>query len=164
MNTASKKAFTMIELIFVIVITGILASIVIPKLAATRDDAESVSCVSAAGQLISELSANYTRKGFVSFSNTNIQDMTNISTGGANSQGIVEIGTTKLANNGDLIRYECSHETVMTVTIARSGADFNLSVTSPDPATLTAPAAVKASTGLLEKISGLVVSPKVYQL
>jgi len=35
-----KKAFTMIELIFVIVVIGILASVTIPKLAVTRDDAE----------------------------------------------------------------------------------------------------------------------------
>ena len=35
-----KNAFTMIELIFVIVILGILAAIAIPKLAATRDDAQ----------------------------------------------------------------------------------------------------------------------------
>ena len=35
-----KKAFTMIELIFVIVILGILAAVAIPKLAATRADAE----------------------------------------------------------------------------------------------------------------------------
>jgi len=35
-----KKAFTMIELIFVIVILGILAAVAIPKLAATRTDAE----------------------------------------------------------------------------------------------------------------------------
>jgi general secretion pathway protein G len=34
-----KKAFTMIELIFVIVILGILAAVAIPKLAATRSDA-----------------------------------------------------------------------------------------------------------------------------
>ena len=33
------KAFTMIELVFVIVVMGILAAIAIPKLAATRDDA-----------------------------------------------------------------------------------------------------------------------------
>jgi len=37
-----KKAFTMIELIFVIIILGILTSIAIPKLNATRDDAENV--------------------------------------------------------------------------------------------------------------------------
>jgi prepilin-type N-terminal cleavage/methylation domain-containing protein len=36
----SRKAFTMIELIFVIVILGILAAVAIPKLAATRTDAE----------------------------------------------------------------------------------------------------------------------------
>jgi general secretion pathway protein G len=35
-----RYAFTMIELIFVIVVLGILAIIAIPKLAATRDDAE----------------------------------------------------------------------------------------------------------------------------
>ena len=36
----SKNAFTMIELIFVIVILGILAAVAMPKLAATRTDAE----------------------------------------------------------------------------------------------------------------------------
>jgi len=34
-----KKAFTMIELIFVIVIIGILVSVALPRLASTRDDA-----------------------------------------------------------------------------------------------------------------------------
>ncbi len=39
MQTSSKKAFTMIELVFVIVVIGILSAIAIPKFAATRDDA-----------------------------------------------------------------------------------------------------------------------------
>lgn len=36
----SKNAFTMIEVVFVIVILGILAAVAIPRLAATRTDAE----------------------------------------------------------------------------------------------------------------------------
>ena len=39
MKMSNSKAFTMIELIFVIVVIGILSAIAIPKLAATRDDA-----------------------------------------------------------------------------------------------------------------------------
>lgn len=35
-----RKAFSMIELVFVIVVLGILAAIAIPKFAATRDDAQ----------------------------------------------------------------------------------------------------------------------------
>ena len=35
----NKKAFTMIELVFVIVILGILAGVAVPKLSVTRDDA-----------------------------------------------------------------------------------------------------------------------------
>ena len=39
MKTQQRKAFTMIELVFVIVILGILSSIAISKMAVTRDDA-----------------------------------------------------------------------------------------------------------------------------
>jgi general secretion pathway protein G len=39
MYKAQRAAFSMIELIFVIVIIGILSAIAIPKFAATRDDA-----------------------------------------------------------------------------------------------------------------------------
>ena len=39
MGSSSQKAFTLLELTFVIVIIGILSAIAIPKFAATRDDA-----------------------------------------------------------------------------------------------------------------------------
>lgn len=39
---SKRNAFTMIELIFVIVVLGILAAIAIPRLAVTRDDAQIV--------------------------------------------------------------------------------------------------------------------------
>ncbi|MFH0710515.1 MAG: prepilin-type N-terminal cleavage/methylation domain-containing protein [Pseudomonadota bacterium] len=40
MSYYKRKAFTMIELVFVIVVLGILAAIAIPKLSSTRDDAQ----------------------------------------------------------------------------------------------------------------------------
>ena len=58
-----KKAFTMIELIFVIVILGILASVAIPRLASTRTDAEIATTVSNIRTLISDLSSYYVVKG-----------------------------------------------------------------------------------------------------
>ncbi len=41
-----RSAFTMVELVFVIVVLGILASIAIPKLAASRDDAHVTRAIS----------------------------------------------------------------------------------------------------------------------
>ncbi len=38
-NISTKNAFTLVELIFVIIIIGILGAVAIPRLAATRDDA-----------------------------------------------------------------------------------------------------------------------------
>ena len=59
-----KKGFTMIELIFVIVILGILASVAIPKLAATRDDAEISRAAANIRTLVTDLGAYYTAKGY----------------------------------------------------------------------------------------------------
>lgn len=39
MKNRNRKAFTMVELVFVIVVIGILSAIAVPKFAATRDDA-----------------------------------------------------------------------------------------------------------------------------
>lgn len=40
MSSIKRNAFTMIELVFVIVVLGILAAVAIPRFAATRDDAQ----------------------------------------------------------------------------------------------------------------------------
>ena len=72
-----KKGFTMIELIFVIVILGVLASVAIPRLAATRDDAEVAKAATNLTTAVSDLTAYYTAKGhFRSGSNTNAGNVT----------------------------------------------------------------------------------------
>jgi general secretion pathway protein G len=58
-----KRGFTMIELIFVIVIIGILAVIAIPKLNATRDDAKVVTELQNISTCIQDIGAQYTATG-----------------------------------------------------------------------------------------------------
>ena len=58
-----KKGFTMIELIFVIVILGILASVAIPRLAATRTDAEVAATVANLRTLLNDVASYYAVKG-----------------------------------------------------------------------------------------------------
>ena len=72
-----KKGFTMIELIFVIVILGILASVAIPRLAATREDAEISAAVANLRTLVSDVTAYYTAKGEFG-STTKWSEITNV--------------------------------------------------------------------------------------
>ncbi len=151
-TTSMRKGFTMIELIFVIVIIGILAAVAIPKLAATRDDAESSTCVHEVGQLIQEMSASYTKLGNAAYIASNVGAITNIQTGVTASSGDNGIVGNAALASGTLIAYECGGARVAALTGTNAGVDFNLSVVTTAVAGTDTPATAKTKQAILNDI------------
>ena len=58
-----RAGFTMIELIFVILLIAILGSIALGKLSATRDDAQLSACVANMATCITDVGAHYVATG-----------------------------------------------------------------------------------------------------
>ena len=73
----------MIELIFVIVILGILASVAIPRLAGTRTDAEVATAVANLRTILSDASGYYVARG--TFGTTKWQELTSVPLTNANT-------------------------------------------------------------------------------
>ena len=97
-----RKGFTMIELIFVIVILGVLASVAIPRLAATRDDAEVAKAATNLTTAVNDITAYYTAKG--QFATSVQNDFTKITnaldkSGKLKVKGNVECVEVKLPTN-----------------------------------------------------------------
>lgn len=148
--TLRRKAFTQIELIFVMVIVGILAVVAIPRLASSRDDAHAAKCTQEAQQLLSEISQSYTSYGYSHFSTLPIEEMTNIGVGITDGDGISN-AKGSLVSNG--IYYMCDGQNTIEIKGIVNGVEYNLTVTDLDPDT----PASKTASELIRKLNGIAV-------
>ena len=111
----------MIELIFVIVILGILASVAIPRLAATREDAEISAAVANLRTLVSDATAYYTAKGEFTTgtgtTGTKWNEITNVPLNGATSN--VTTAAKLKAGGKDCITVQLQNKTTGNATTAK---------------------------------------------
>lgn len=143
-----KKAFTMIELVFVIVIIGILASVAMSKLASSSDDAEAQMCANEVGQLIHEIYNEYTNAGNDVFTSSAVSNMTNIKiiADPSEPQGI----TTDSRVHVEGVVYKCGGENIATLVGQNSGTDYNLTLTVTPGVT---PVPLRAAEAIIDNIS-----------
>ena len=132
-----KQAFTMIELIFVIVIIGILSAVAIPKLTASRDDATATICITTAQQFIQEVAIYYTVHGDFS----DISKMSNIQVNNS------DIGfASDIDMNNNTAQFYCENEELLQYVPSKNATAVTLTVSSLSPS--NSPAAFIADTTL----------------
>jgi prepilin-type N-terminal cleavage/methylation domain-containing protein len=124
-----RAGFTMIELIFVIVILGILAAVAIPKLAATRDDAKIAKDASDASTALSDMGAYYTAHGAFS----TVGKMTNVKFSSSKT-AFVDASTTDMNGTNTIYMMDSTGKDPC-LSFKATAVDGNLTLTSESNST-----------------------------
>lgn len=129
----------MIELIFVIVIIGILSAVAIPRLIGQGDETKAAICAGEIENLVTELATNYSKEGYTDFQTLTVGKVTNLQTGvsdGDSISGIDAASTATLATAlaAPLVYYCEGKEAAQISATTLSGKDYNLTVTAKSAA------------------------------
>ena len=146
----SKSSFEQIELIFVMVIVGILAVAAIPRVVAKREEAHAAKCTQEAQQPISEISYSYTFYGYHPFSLLPIETITNLPVGVDEEDGIASPQGSLIL---DGIISRCDGEDTLEAKGALTGTEYHLILRdlSPNtPASHTASKWIRQLNGMAE--------------
>jgi len=124
-----KNAFTMVELIFVIVILGILAAVGIPKLAATRDDAYTVKLANNIMMGAGEIASYAMGKALVDTDLTVMSNaMTSLSATGdavlSNSKAVIKYGNVLDCVSVSIDSNATTGVDTLNITFGNPGSDF----------------------------------------
>ncbi|MDF1876591.1 prepilin-type N-terminal cleavage/methylation domain-containing protein [Sulfurimonas sp. SAG-AH-194-L11] len=114
-----QKAFTMIELIFVIIILGVLAAIAIPKFSATRDDAKMSGMMTSISNAASEL-------GMYAVSNVGVDS--NLSIMSNSIAVLVNSSQATLGNKSVTIKFDNVDCINISIVSSATNEDLNVSV------------------------------------
>ncbi len=139
-----RAGFTMIELIFVIVILGILAAVAIPKLAATRDDAKTSKVASDAATALADFGSYYTSQGNFA----TLADMTNVRFG---TTAAPTATNTDLSAGTSVTITDGTNPCLTFTTTAAGVADGNITVTTEAAPTGNICKAIKTMTTEMQK-------------
>ncbi len=125
-----KKAFTIIEVVYVILIIGILSAVVVPRLMLTRDDAKVAVAFSDFGRLLNELTVYYTTYGYF---DSNLSLMTTV------EDVNYSIAWNQLRENATITYYTETaegSESCLNIYIQNQDGNITISKASQDPQTI----------------------------